>query len=335
MNFEKQNNELFEKISKLMSHVWSNGYDKRNVDIWLSNFDGSCFDKDYEKFLALFLLSHFLYFNQDMVRQMLAFAYTELFVIPLKQKIRKNLNNTLNSSEINKKFLAELESTLFIGAGNPSESGTHLLYFFRQINHLSKDQFSDFYGMFTEYPYNVDSISMGLEEEPYIELTKNRNDINRLVFFDDLIGSGTQMKAYLQHRITAIREIAPEIQIQLISLFATEKGLKLINSKKMFDGNARSLFLLDDSFKVFHEESRNFKSKLDSTKIEKEPSLEDLEKFCKHYGEKLCEREHALGYKNNQLMIGFSYNTPDNTLPIFWCNYKGWKPIFPRFNKIY
>lgn len=40
-----------------------------------------------------------------MVRQMLAFAYARLFVIPLKQKIRKELNNTLNSYEINKKFM--------------------------------------------------------------------------------------------------------------------------------------------------------------------------------------------------------------------------------------
>lgn len=335
MDFEKQNDELFEKISKLISHVWSNGYDKRNVDIWLSNFDGSCFDKDYEKFLALFLLSHFLYFNQDMVRQMLAFAYTELFVIPLKQKIRKELNNTLNSYEINKKFEAELESTLFIGAGNPSESGAHLLYFFRQINNLSKEHFSDFYGMFTEHEYQIDSISMGLEIQTDIELSKNRQDINKIVFFDDLIGSGTQMKLYLEKRLIAIRKIDPEIDIQLISLFATEKGLNLINEKDMFNGKARSLFLLDDSFKAFNIESRNFKSKLDATKPIKEPSLEDLEKFCKYYGEKLWSGENALGYKNNQLMIGFSYNTPDNTLPIFWCNYNGWKPIFPRFSKIY
>lgn len=41
-----------------------------------------------------------------------------------------------------KNLWAELESTLFIEfLGNPSESGAHLLYFFRQINNLSKEHF--------------------------------------------------------------------------------------------------------------------------------------------------------------------------------------------------
>eukprot|EP00658_Telonema_sp_P-2_P053993 TRINITY_DN4283_c0_g1_i2.p1 TRINITY_DN4283_c0_g1~~TRINITY_DN4283_c0_g1_i2.p1 ORF type:complete len:336 (+),score=64.68 TRINITY_DN4283_c0_g1_i2:110-1117(+) len=41
---------------------------------------------------------------------------------------------------------------------------------------------------------------------------------------------------------------------------------------------------------------------------------------------------HAFGYHAGESMIGFFYNTQSNTLPIFWSVYKGWTPIFQRFD---
>jgi hypothetical protein len=42
------------------------------------------------------------------------------------------------------------------------------------------------------------------------------------------------------------------------------------------------------------------------------------------YGKKLY-KNHMLGYKDSQLLLGLEHNTPNNTLPIFWSE-KGWNP---------
>ena len=33
--------------------------------------------------------------------------------------------------------------------------------------------------------------------------------------------------------------------------------------------------------------------------------------------------------------MGTYYNTPNNTLPIFWSDENSWQPIFQRYNKKY
>ena len=54
--------------------------------------------------------------------------------------------------------------------------------------------------------------------------------------------------------------------------------------------------------------------------------IENLEKI---------DSENPLGYKNGEYAFGFFYNTPDNTLPIFWGTNNGWCPIFKRYDKNY
>ena len=40
-----------------------------------------------------------------------------------------------------------------------------------------------------------------------------------------------------------------------------------------------------------------------------------------------------LGFADGQYLFGLSYNTPDNTLPIFWGKAEGWQPLFTRYHK--
>lgn len=61
------------------------------------------------------------------------------------------------------------------------------------------------------------------------------------------------------------------------------------------------------------------------------------EKICSAHGAVLCP-EDPLGYQDGQLLIGFSHNTPDNTLPIFWSDGETgapWIPVFKRYPKVY
>jgi len=42
-----------------------------------------------------------------------------------------------------------------------------------------------------------------------------------------------------------------------------------------------------------------------------------------------------LGHSNGQYAFGFYYNTPNNTLPLFWSDQNGWIPIMKRYDKVY
>ena len=65
-----------------------------------------------------------------------------------------------------------------------------------------------------------------------------------------------------------------------------------------------------------------------------EKSIAEL--ISKKYGSRLMGMEnqaHWHGYKDSQLLLGFTHNTPDNTLPIIWKE-ENWIPIFKRYSKI-
>lgn len=316
-NFEFRFNEYKDQLMKLNSHAWDGDKQWPEIEEWLKNFNGDYCSKQEEQLLALHLLTNFIYFGNSTIREMLKACYQEQFIIPLKQKIRKNLSNSIDYIQINSLLKIEVEKTLFIGAGNPSESGAHLLYFFRQMNNLSKEMFSDFYGAFYQ---DIQSDA----------LLPRSGNIKRYIFFDDLVASGTQITGYLKDSLAKIRQSNPTIELNFMCLFSTTIGLNALNEPEMFNGNANCLFHLDDSYKVFDSESRNFSNT-------QEPSLEKLKQFCLHYATHLGSPEQdKLGYKDSQLMIGFSYNTPDNTLPVFWCKHPVfWTPIFARYSKKY
>ncbi|WP_242499868.1 hypothetical protein [Methylibium sp. Pch-M] len=116
-----------------------------------------------------------------------------------------------------------------------------------------------------------------------------------------------------------------------MSLFATTKGLAVLNQPDLFDGKATCLFELDDSFKAFDAQQRYFPATLAP-----EFDLSVFKAMAMHYGEPL-QPGHALGYRDGQLLLGFTHNTPDNTLPVFWNEGRTvpWAPVFVRYDKEY
>jgi len=61
--------------------------------------------------------------------------------------------------------------------------------------------------------------------------------------------------------------------------------------------------------------------------------------MCYKYGKKLFSTKdyntgkktpHPLGFKNSQVLVSFSYGTPNNSLPIIWSDKNDWYPILPR-----
>ena len=88
------------QLMKLSSHAWDDDKKWPEIEEWLKNFTGSCFSKEEEHLLALHLLTHFIYFGNSTIREMLKACYEEQFIIPLKQEIRRNLLRLLINSLI-------------------------------------------------------------------------------------------------------------------------------------------------------------------------------------------------------------------------------------------
>lgn len=314
------------KIQSLSSHAWDSEVAWPRIQAWLNNFDGACLSSEEEKAHALYSLTKYMYFSKRLVREMLKSLYRDHFESPVKQRIRRNFKGTLDFGLIDFLFQQELNATRFIGVGNPSESGAHLLYYFRQVNGLSKDLFCDFHEAF--YPSRTSTAASGRLDTIYLP---RRSGVKRYVFFDDLVGSGTQVKTYMSRDLKGIRTHVPGVDIKFISMFATSAGLKTLNGPDLFDGQATTLFELDESYKAFEVDSRYFNGK--------NPTWFDqlkLSSMARTYGVNLSD-SHPLGYKDGQLLLAFPHNTPDNVPPVYWFDHrsKPWVPVFPRFNKSY
>ncbi|MEN7432374.1 hypothetical protein VA599_16650 [Chromobacterium sp. TRC.1.1.SA] len=311
------------ELRTLASHVWDEEVRWSEMRAWAENFSGCIFSAEMEKQYALLALSRFMYFSKRLVREMLKSLYRDHFRPTVIQRIRRNHKDTKDISFLNKVFDLELNSTRFLGVGNPSESGAHLLYYFRQVNYLPKNLFSDIAAAFAPQVDRTPG-SKGFTFVP------RDSSVTRYVFFDDMVGSGEQASRYLGSYLGNIKKSNPAIDIKYMCLFSTAAGLKKLNQPHLFDGNATCLFELDDTYKCLAPNSRYFLGA---------PAWFDINKFkdiIDKYAEKMPEHE-AYGYGGCQLMLGFSHNTPDNTLPLFW--YSGreepWNPAFLRYDKQY
>ena len=231
------------QIEVLNSTVWENRVQGPKIMEWLNNFDN-----DNEKKYALYLLSRLMYFSSSSIRNLLKALYRDLYRYPIIEQIRKDNNNTLDPNIIESSFKEELKATRFLGVGNPSESGVHLLYYFRQENKIPKDLF-----------INTDDV-VEYDEKGNYKLRDSYKDVKHYVFIDDLCGSGTQatsndsnVKRCVQH----LRNIAKGAEISYYMIFGMSKGIKVIRDSGLYN-QANAVIELDKSYQCFSNQSRFF-----------------------------------------------------------------------------
>lgn len=147
------------------------------------------------------------------------------------------------------------------------------------------------------YPTNIDS-----------------NEDTIVAFVDDVILSGTTANEFLEKNLKEVKYK----KIYYLTLFATEKAVEELKKSNV---DVVYCSILGERNKCFSEKSIVF-SKYKSL-------FEPTMKMVAHYGEKI-NRKEPFGFKNGQYAFGFYYNTPNNSLPIFWSNSKQWVPIFER-----
>lgn len=316
--------KLLSKIKILSDSIWDGKIQAPNVEEWLTNFSSSAHGTEQERRLhALYLLSQFMYFGSRQMRELMRVLYRDLYKYPIIEGIRRRNNDTTDLRFINQEFNNALEQTMFLGIGNPSESGCHLLYYFRQENGLPKTRFIHSHEIFTRG-------AAPIAGQP-VTLTLRKPSIERYIFIDDFCGSGHQGRAYSRDIVEHIKSFNPQIQVMYFVLCGTTKGLDLIRSDTVFDV-VESVFELDDSFRCFSSSSRYFPSDWPA-----EITPQFAEQLCREFGN-ILEPSAPLGFGNCQLLLGFQHNTPDNTLPILWYDEPGtveWIPIFRRYPKIY
>ena len=310
--------QLKSKIKTLSDVVWDGRVDEPAIDQWLNNFTGERESVELERLSALRLLSHFTFFGVREFRVIMQALYRDCFQYPLIRNIRRELKGTKDSERVQAHFLQEQAASKFLGMGNPSESGSHILYYFRQENGLSRKSFINQHQLFTG-PVSDSSTSFA------------DSSLRRLVWVDDLLGSGQQAHEYSRGLLQDIRAISERsgqpVELLYLVAFAKTDGLKHARTA-LFD-DVRVVHELDDSQAVFSQNSRIY------TDSEHSAVAAAGESIARHYGEKLLPG-HGLGYRNGQMMLGFQHNIPDNTLPIFWCDEMPdyWTPIFPRYPKV-
>lgn len=197
----------------------------------------------------------------------------------------------------NDKIKKIMDDVCFVPLGNPSESGARISYDFRTVNGLGRKLFEG-------------------EKKKY----------RCLVLIDDVTISGSQADEYLKKC---------EIEADTVYFLVFMATPKAINNIK--DKNIKLIYsiLLDSRTKCFSRDSFVFQG-------EQEKKIKLLAMIlCVYYGKKIMSifsdeymKKYPWGYNCDQQMLGFYYNTPDNTMPIFWCD-ENWKSIFLRYNKIY
>lgn len=311
--------EFMNAIQALNASVWRNRVDARTIEEWLKEFGTDCQPGSAGRLHALYLLSRFMYFGDEEVRALLRALYRDHFRYPIIAEIRSQSEHTRDATVLSSKFEAALAQTRFLAMGNPSESGTHLLYHYRQENGLSSKQFISTHEIF----------DLTAKEPVLADLT-----IKRYVFIDDFCGSGNQGLRYSKALLPRIADTAQlagvaKPQIAYHVMVATTNGLRRLRQEAKFDVIA-CVLELDDSFQAFGETSRYFRNPPQGIQ-------RDLARALAYdVGEQLSPGE-ALGYNDTQLMLGFVHNTPNNTLPIFWhpghAN-RTWHPVFRRYYKL-
>ena len=301
-------------LTELKNHIiqtsivaWKNYITASSLERWLNNFTGAALgDEIAEQTIAAWLLMNFTYYTDTEVRELCRIIFRKYIHKKLQEDYyQKSSNDTAT------KIQRILSRTIFVPLGNPSESGALILYNFRTANALPKvifDQPTDWSKKIAD------------------------GSIDDIVLIDDVTLSGSQAIQYVQSLALG------SVQTTLMTFFATPTAIDNLAKQASYIIPLYVNFL-DSRTNLFSDESFVF-SNHDCLQ------LKDLAfRLCNHYGSEIVSHElsdaeaymksHPLGFANGQHLFGFYYNTPDNTLPIFWCESSKWNPAFVRYGKVY
>lgn len=135
---------------------------------------------------------------------------------------------------------------------------------------------------------------------------------------------------YSHNILTELTSLKPNAKLYYLAMFALTEGINRVRTMTRFGQNSSAVFELDESYKCLSDKSRIMHAA---------PAHIDggaLRQVATAYG-RLLWPDFPVGFDDNQLLLGFHHNTPDNTLPIMWWDgstAQPWVPAFIRYPKI-
>lgn len=292
--------ECCDKLTALQAWPFS----KINVEQWLSNFD------EVDKPFALHMVSQFIYLNDQLIDAQFLSSF-------------QSLSNLVCSDwgpfdETKKKWNTFLNTCLIVPVQgetpNPSDSGYTFARKARQIIGIPQEQLVDL-------------------DEAIASVDAGRN--LPIVFVDDFVGSGEQFTKTLKRRskrvgiegksIENLWPTHPDLKVYYCNVTMTQKGMERINGD--FPGAAlASGNVLGREYSWVSKESGMWPDE------RRDDGIAMIEKYSKQLGyidddgsESDWRGFHCLG-----LGFAFEHSTPDATLPLFFSNENGWKPLVSR-----
>lgn len=295
---------LMDTAMRMIRMAWNiNTIHTAGIERWLDNFHGDALHNDV--------------LSMDEARELeqrIALFLLCNFVYYNEEEVRYLLKLMLDKyvhlcfknnkqGVIEEREIASLiEKTRFSPLGNQSESSAFMLYLFRQVNELSKKDFEE------------------------------SKECDSIVFVDDFSITGTQADWYIKDYFRRNNDTKNK-KIYILLMIATDEAINKIREIPHIT-DVIACVKLDETSKSFSDNSIMFQKY--------DPELKEQAKtICQHYGDRIitdADRKDGatgLGFGDGAYLMGAYYNTPNNTLPIFWSEEKQWKPIFKRYNKKY
>lgn len=217
--------------------------------------------------------------------------------LEIKQIMEEQLVECLNEVDIDCTNICHFPSV-----GNVYNSSSEMIPLIREIDREQGNI----------YLYK-DTIVHGIEEIS--------NDIEYVIFFDDISGTGGTITKFLKNNLDFVR--GKKIYINLIAITKVAKDI----IDKFKEDNVDLNIVL--KYKYEFDKAFNCLDRLDSEHKDK------LHKFEEDiWG---CNNNNILGYKDSQLLVGFDHNIPNNTISSFWLTNEmvekeiKWNPLFYRY----
>lgn len=271
---------------------------------WLANF------QDVDLPLARHLLNAFMYFNDDLTRQLFLAAVQGISVLQSWKDLR-----TGDVFDNWAAFLQSINVTYVTGeVPSPADSGHIFVRKARDHANIPEGQI--------------------FKPEEVLERILLHNDHSPVVFVDDFVGSGDQFNETWERKYNiggvlnsfrdvyfALEQAGTPLEVYYAPAVCTKYGFGRIRLRckgvEISAGN-----ILDERYNVFHPESLVWPAGMvaDGQALVRRQSL-DL-------GFPDDKSEWGLfGYHGLGLAIGFAHKTPDASIPLFRYRGENWRPL--------
>ncbi|MEW8522568.1 MAG: hypothetical protein AB2552_05900 [Candidatus Thiodiazotropha endolucinida] len=215
-----EKDKLLDEIVLTNELVWSKRVSKDTINDWLSNFNGEVFIKEYEEKLALWLLSNFVFYNEQEVSHLCRTIYREY--------LHSRLIDVTTGS-IDKRLDNIYSTSMYSSLGTQGESGSMILYLFRTANGIGKRDIIS----------NPSTI---------------RTNTESVIFIDDVTLSTYKDSQAWQYLKKEIKKYS-NYSIYLLTLIASDNAINFLKSKRI---NVLNAITLTNENKAFHYSSNVF-----------------------------------------------------------------------------